>query len=243
MLIDDWLKRDRFIFLGWSGIVFYPTAYLSVGSWFTGTTYVSSWFTHGLATSYLEGCNLLTVAVSTPANSMGHSLLLFWGSESQGGFTRWIQIGGLWTFLAFLGLVSCVSFSLRQIEFSGLLSIRPYNALAFTGPISTYISVFLLYSLGQSSWFFGPSFGIAAIFRFLLFLQGFHNWTLNPFHMMGVAGILGGALLSAIHGASVINTIYQFVGAYTTFRGFSPSQPEEETYSTVTFNRFWSRIF
>jgi photosystem II P680 reaction center D2 protein len=82
--------------------------------------------------------------------------------------------------------------------------------------------VFLIYPLGQSSWFFAPSFGIAAIFRFLLFLQGFHNWTLNPFHMMGVAGILGGALLSAIHGATVINTIYQDGGAYT--------QPEE-TYS------------
>ena len=47
---------------------------------------------------------------------------------------------------------------------------------------------------------------MAAIFRFLLFLQGFHNWTLNPFHMMGVAGILGGALLCAIHGATVENT-------------------------------------
>ena len=37
-----------------------------------------------------------------------------------------------------------------------------------------------MYPLGQSSWFFAPSFGVAAIFRFLLFLQGFHNWTLNP---------------------------------------------------------------
>ena len=35
--------------------------------------------------------------------------------------------------------------------------------------------------------------------------------------MMGVTGILGGALLSAIHGATVINTIYQDGGAYTTF--------------------------
>jgi photosystem II P680 reaction center D2 protein len=33
-----------------------------------------------------------------------------------------------------------------------------------------------------------------------------YNWTLNPFHMMGVAGILGGALLCAIHGATVENT-------------------------------------
>ena len=37
-------------------------------------------------------------------------------------------------------------------------------------------------------------------------LQGFHNWTLNPFHMMGVAGVLGAALLCAIHGATVENT-------------------------------------
>ena len=63
------------------------------------------------------------------------------------------------------------------------MNIRPYNALAFSGPIATYTSVFLIYPLGQSSWFFAPSFGIAAIFRFLLFLQGFHNWTLNPFHL------------------------------------------------------------
>ena len=59
------------------------------------------------------------------------------------------------------------------------------------------------------------SFGVAAIFRFLLFLQGFHNWTLNPFHMMGVAGILGGALLCAIHGATVENTLFEDCLLYT----------------------------
>ena len=94
--------------------------------------------------------------------------------------------------------------------------------IGWSGPIAVYTSVFLIYPLGQSSCF--------------------HNWTLNPFHMMGVAGILGGALLSAIHGATVINTIYQDARAYTTFRAFSPSQPEE-TYSMLTANRFWSQIF
>jgi photosystem II P680 reaction center D2 protein len=34
---------------------------------------------------------------------MGHSLLLLWGPEAQGDFTRWCQIGGLWTFVAFHG--------------------------------------------------------------------------------------------------------------------------------------------
>ena len=55
-----------------------------------------------------------------------------------------------------------------------------------------------------------------------------------PFHMMGVAGILGCP--------TVINTIYQDARAYTTFRAFSPSQPEE-TYSMLTANRFRSQMF
>ena len=70
----------------------------------------------------------------------------------------------------------------------------------------------------------------------------FHNWTLNPFHMMGVAGILGGALLSAIHGVTVENTLYEDGDAANTFKGFQSDQ-EEETYSMVTANRFWSQIF
>jgi photosystem II P680 reaction center D2 protein len=241
-LLDDWLKRDRFVFIGWSGLLLFPTAYLAVGGWFTATTFATSWFTHALATSYLEGCNFLTSSVSTPANCLGHSLLLLWGPEAHLRFTPWFCIGGLWAFIAFHGLFGIIAFCLRQFEIARLVLIRPYNALAFSGPIAVFVSVFLIYPLGQSSWFFAPSFGVASIFRFLLFLQGFHNWTLNPFHMMGVAGILGGALLSAIHGATVINTIYQDGGAYSTFRAFSPTQPEE-TYSMLTANRFWSQVF
>jgi photosystem II P680 reaction center D2 protein len=102
-LIDDWLKKDRFVFIGWSGLLLFPCSYLSIGGFFTGTTFVTSWYTHGLASSYLEGCNFLTAAISTPANCMGHSLLLLWGPEAQGDFTRWFQIGGLWTFTALHG--------------------------------------------------------------------------------------------------------------------------------------------
>jgi photosystem II P680 reaction center D2 protein len=55
-------------------------------------------------------------------------------------------------------------FCLRQFEIARLVGIRPYNA--FSGPIAVFVSVFLLYPLGQASWFFAPSFGVAAIFRF-----------------------------------------------------------------------------
>merc|ERR1711981_1061340 len=75
--LDDWLKRDRFVFVGWSGLLLFPTAFLAIGGWFTGTTFVSSWYTHGVASSYLEGCNFLTAAVSTPGDAMGLSLIGF----------------------------------------------------------------------------------------------------------------------------------------------------------------------
>jgi hypothetical protein len=28
-VLDDWLKRDRFVFVGWSGLLLFPTAYLA----------------------------------------------------------------------------------------------------------------------------------------------------------------------------------------------------------------------
>jgi photosystem II P680 reaction center D2 protein len=128
-LLDDWLKRDRFVFIGWSGMLLFPTAYLTLGAWLTGSTFVTSLFSHCLATSYLEGCNFLTAAVSTPLNCMGHSLLLLWGPEPEGYFTRWIQMGGLWTFIGFHGLFGVIGFCLRQFEIARILDIRPYNAL------------------------------------------------------------------------------------------------------------------
>ncbi|KAL5646075.1 hypothetical protein ACJX0J_002515 [Zea mays] len=133
-IMDDWLRRDRFVF----------------GGWFTGTTFVTSWYTHGLASSYLEGCNFLTAAVSTPANSLAHSLLLLWGPEAQGDFTRWCQLGGLWTFVALHGAFALIGFMLRQFELARSVQLRPYNAISFSGPIAVFVSVFLIYPLGQS---------------------------------------------------------------------------------------------
>ena len=226
-LVDDWLKRDRFV--GWSGLLLFPCAFLAVGGWLTGITFVTSWYIHGIASSFLEGCNFLTAAVSTPANSMGHSLLLIWGPEAQGDIVRWFQIGGLWTFIALHVSFGVIGFCLRQFEIDRLVGICPYNAIAFSGSISVFVKVFLVYPLGQASWFFAPSFGVAATFRFLLFLQGFYNWTLNPFHMMGVAGILGGT----IDGPTLENTLSEDGDAANTFRAFNPTQ-SEETYPRLS---------
>ena len=243
-IMDDWLRRDRFVFVGGSGLLLFPCAYFALGGWFTGTTFVTSWYTHGLASSYLEGCNFLTAAVSTPANSLAHSLLLLWGPEAQGDFTRWCQLGGLWTFVALHGAFGLIGFMLRQFELARSVQLRPYNAIAFSGPIAVFVSVFLIYPLGQSGWFFAPSFGVAAIFRFILFFQGFHNWTLNPFHMMGVAGVLGAALLCAIHGATVENTLFE-EGDYFLFdfKTTSLFATEKTSWQTMAYSIAYKQAY
>jgi photosystem II P680 reaction center D2 protein len=45
---------------------------------------------------------------------------------------------------------------LRQFELARSVQLRPYNAIAFSGPIAVFVSVFLIYPLGQSGWFFAP---------------------------------------------------------------------------------------
>ena len=94
------LKRDRFVFVGWSGLLLFPTAYLAIGGLAYWHDLCYGWYTHGLASSYLEGANFLTAAVSTPADAMGHSLLLLWGPESQGKLR---QVDPTWGTLEFCG--------------------------------------------------------------------------------------------------------------------------------------------
>ena len=55
----------------------------------------------------------------------------------------------------------------------------------------------------------------------------------------GVAGVLGVALLCAIHGATVENTLFEDDDGANTLCAFNPTQAEE-TYSMVTANHFWS---
>jgi photosystem II P680 reaction center D2 protein len=79
---------------------------------------------------------------------------------------------------------------LRQFEIARAVKIRPYNAIAFSGPIAVFVSVFLIYPLGQAGWFFAPSFGVAAIFSLSYFLR-IPQLDTKPFPHDGVAGVLG----------------------------------------------------
>ncbi|KAJ0565231.1 Photosystem II D2 protein [Helianthus annuus] len=182
-IMDDWLRRDRFVFVGWSDLLLFPCAYFAVGGWFMGTTFVTSWYTHGLANSYLEGCNFLTAAVSTPANSLTHSLLLLWGPKAQGDFTRWCQLGCLWTFVALHGAFGLIGLMLRQFELARSIQLRPYNAIP-TQAEETY-------SMVTANRFWSQIFGVAFsnkrwLHLFMLFVPVTGLW-MNALGVVGLA--------------------------------------------------------
>ena len=60
----------------------------------------------------LASISLIGVAVSTPSNILGHSIVSYWGIEAQLSFTRWGQLGGLWTFVAFHGALGLIGLGL-----------------------------------------------------------------------------------------------------------------------------------
>ena len=43
--------------------------------------------------------------------------------------------------------------------------------------------------------------GIRGPFNFMLVFQAEHNILMHPFHILGVGGVFGGSLLSAMHGS------------------------------------------
>ena len=49
--------------------------------------------------------------------------------------------------------------------------------------------------------------GISGTFNYMLVFQAEHNILMHPFHMLGVAGVFGGALFSAMHGSLVTSSL------------------------------------
>jgi hypothetical protein len=63
--------------------------------------------------------------------------------------------------------------------------------------------------------------------------------------MMGVAGILGGALLSAIHGVTVENTLYEDGDQANTFKLLIPRRKKkliQWSLQTDFGHRSWDRV-
>ena len=84
--------------------------------------------------------------------------------------------------------------------------------------------------------------GISGTFNFMLVFQAEHNILMHPFHMLGVAGVFGGSLFSAMHGSLVTSSLVrETTESESQNYGYKFGQ-EEETYNIVAAHGYFGRL-
>jgi photosystem II P680 reaction center D1 protein len=127
---------------------------------------------------------------------MGYVFYPIWEAAS---LDEWLYNGGPFQLVVFHFLIGIYCYMGREWELSYRLGMRPWIMVAYSAPVAAASAVFLVYPFGQGSFSDAMPLGISGTFNYMLVFQAEHNILMHPFHMMGVAGVFGGSLFSAMH--------------------------------------------
>ena len=189
--------------------------------------------------SLLYGNNIITGGLIPSSNVIGVHFYPIWESL---GFDEWLYNGGTYQFIVlhFVGSVS--SWMGREWEFSFRLGMRAWIFIGFSGPLIAATAVFILYPIGQASFSDGMPLGISGTFNFMLVFQAEHNILMHPFHILGVAGVFGASLFSAMHGSLVTSSLLAESRHEVSLNiGYNFGQ-EDETYSISGAHGYFGRL-
>ena len=78
---------------------------------------------------------------------------------------------------------------------------------------------------------------ISGTFNFMIVFQAEHNILMHPFHMLGVAGVFGGSLFSAMHGSLVTSSLIRETTENESANAGYRFGQEEETYNIVAAHK------
>ncbi|MGB5636282.1 MAG: Photosystem Q(B) protein 1 [Waterburya sp.] len=196
------------IYLGWFSVLMIPT--LLVATIVFAIAFVAAppvdleGIREPVIGSLLGGNNIATAAVVPTSAAIGLHFYPLW---SAGSVEEWLYNGGPYQLIILHFLIGVWAYLGRLWELSYRLGMRPWIATAFSAPAAAVTAIFLVYPIGQGSFSPGMPLGITGTFNFMLALQADHNVLMHPFHMLGVAGVFGGAFLSVMHGSLVTSSL------------------------------------
>jgi photosystem II P680 reaction center D1 protein len=206
---SNWItSTNNRLYIGWFGVLAIPTLLVSAIVFVVAISSAPSVDMEGLrepiAGSLMAHNNLITAAVVPTSAAIGLHFYPIWEADSM---SEWLYNGGAYQLIVFHFLIGIWAYLGRQWELSYRLGMRPWIAVAFSAPVAAATAVLLFYPIGQGSFSEGMPLGISGTFYFMLSLQSEHNVLMHPFHMIGVAGIFSGALLSSLHGSLVTSSL------------------------------------
>jgi len=192
-----------------------------------------------VAGSLLYGNNIISGAVVPSSNAIGLHLYPIWAAAS---LDEWLYNGGPYQLVVFHFLIGVFAYAGREWELSYRLGMRPWIFLAYSAPVAAATAVFLVYPFGQGSFSDGMPLGISGTFNYMFVFQAEHNILMHPFHMLGVAGVFGGSLFSAMHGSLVTSSLVRETTEDVSQNyGYKFGQ-EEETYNIVAAHGYFGRL-
>ena len=192
-----------------------------------------------VAGSLLYGNNIISGAVVPSSNAIGLHLYSIWEAAS---LDEWLYNGGPYQLVVFHFLIGVFAYMGREWELSYRLGMRPWIFVAYSAPVAAATAVFLVYPFGQGSFSDGMPLGISGTFNYMLVFQAEHNILMHPFHMLGVAGVFGGSLFSAMHGSLVTSSLVrETTETESQNYGYKFGQ-EEETYNIVAAHGYFGRL-
>ena len=156
--------------------------------------------------------------------------------------TSGLYNGGPFQLVIFHFLIGIYAYMGREWELSYRLGMRPWICVAYSAPVAAASAVFLVYPFGQGSFSDAMPLGISGTFNYMLVFQAEHNILMHPFHMLGVAGVFGGSLFSAMHGSLVTSSLVrETTETESQNYGYKFGQ-EEETYNIVAAHGYFGRL-
>jgi photosystem II P680 reaction center D1 protein len=237
------LSTSNRVYIGWFGILMFPLIGIAVLAFLTGFVTAPPVDIDGIrepvSGSLLYGNNIISGAVIPSSNAIGVHFYPIWES---GSLDEWLYNGGTYQLTVLHFILGAAAYMGREWEFSFRLGMRPWIFVAFSAPLVAAGAVFIVYPIGQGSFSDGMPLGISGTFNFMLVFQAEHNILMHPFHILGVCGVFGGSLFSAMHGSLVTSSlIAETAGDSSLNAGYSFGQISE-TYNISSAHGYFGRL-
>ena len=205
----EWVtSTNNRLYVGWFGVLMIPTLLAAticfVIAFVAAPPVDIDGIREPVAGSLIYGNNIISGAVVPSSNAIGLHFYPIWEAAS---LDEWLYNGGPFQLVVFHFLIGIFCYMGREWELSYRLGMRPWICVAYSAPVAAASAVFLVYPFGQGSFSDAMPLGISGTFNYMLVFQAEHNILMHPFHMLGVAGVFGGSLFSAMHGSLVTSSL------------------------------------
>src|SRR3569832_2453388 len=242
--LSDWItSTDNRLYIGRFGVLMIPSLLAPTVCFVIAFIAAPSVDMEGIREpvigSILGGNNIITAAVVPTSAAIGLHFYPIWDAASM---DEWLYNGGPYQLIILHFLIGIWCYLGRQWELSYRLGMRFWFVVAFSALVVAATAIFLIYPIGQGSFSEGMPLGISGTFHFMFAFQADHNILMHPFHMLGVAGVFGGSLFSAMHGSLVTSSLVrETTETESQNYGYKFGQ-EEETYNIVAAHGYFGRL-